>query len=123
MTDNVAKARAAWGEPPAWVLALAQACDASSQVAVARRIAYSPPTVSQVISNTYRGDLVRLEAAVSGIYLAATVDCPVLGEMARNVCLEWQERPYTDASSLHIRMWRACKQCSQRVRKAQEDAA
>jgi len=123
MTDNVAKARVAWGEPPAWVLALAQACDASNQVTVARRISYSPPTVSQVISNTYRGDLVRLEAAVSGIYLAATVDCPVRGEMARNVCLEWQERPYTDASRLHTRMYRACKQCPQRVRKAQEDAA
>ncbi len=123
MTDNVTKARNAWGEPPAWVLALADACDASSQVAVARRITYSPPTVSQVISNTYRGDLARLEAAVSGIYLAATVDCPVLGEMARNVCLEWQERPYTDASALHIRMHRACKTCPQRMRRVQEDAA
>jgi len=120
---NAIAARRAWGDAPEWVMALARACDESSQAAVARRISYSAPTVSQVLSNTYRGDLVQIEGVVAGLFMSATVNCPEQGEMARNVCLDWQKRPYTDASAMHIHMHRACRSCPLATRNQREDAA
>lgn len=122
--ENAIKVRKAWGDAPEWVMALAKACDESSQAAVARRISYSAPTVSQVLSNTYRGDLVQIEGVVAGLFMGATVICPAQGEeIARNVCLDWQTRPYTDASSFHIKMHRACRSCPLATRNQREDAA
>lgn len=104
------------------MIALAEQCNATSQQRAGKLIAYAGSTISQVISNTYNGDLARVEEMVRGAFMAATVDCPVLGDMARNVCLEWQKRPYTDASSLHIRMNRACRVCPLAMQK-KADAA
>lgn len=118
--DHVEKARLAWGDtPPDWVIALAEQCNATSQAAAGRRIAYAGSTISQVISNAYLGDLPRVEDMVRGAFMASTIECPVLGEMARNVCLDWQRRPYSDASALHIKMWRACRSCPLAQRKGE----
>lgn len=108
-SDNLDKARAAWGDLPDWVLALAEACDAETQAAVGRRIDYSGSAVSQVLSGTYRGDLPRVEIAVRGALMAETVRCPMLGDIARNVCLNWQRRPFSTASSNAVRMHQACR--------------
>jgi len=122
--DHVARATASWGgNAPDWVIALAQACAETSQAQAGKRINYSGSTISQVLSRTYRGDMMRMEEMVRGAFMAATVICPVQGEMTRNVCLEWQARPYTDASSFHIEMWRACQTCALAARRQREDAA
>lgn len=121
--DHVAKAHASWGEAPDWVLALAEACNATSLKLAGKRINYSGSSISQVISRTYRGDMARMEAMVRGAFMAATVTCPELGEMARHICLDWQRRPYTDASAMHIRMWRACQSCPNAARRNREAAA
>lgn len=122
--DHVAKATEAWnGEAPDWVIALAEAVNATSLSRAGKQISYSASSISQVLSRTYRADTGRMEEMVRGAFMAATVTCPELGEMARHGCLEWQKRPYTDASAMHIRMWRACQTCPLASRRSREDAA
>jgi hypothetical protein len=108
--DHVAKARAAWGEDvPAWIVTLAEACARSSQSSVAKDIGYSAPTVSQVIGNSYNGDLGRIEQIVRDVLMHETIRCPIMGEMANSVCLSWQKKPFATTSSHRIRMYQACR--------------
>lgn len=109
--DNLEKARAAWGEPlPDWIIALAEACNATTQSAVGKRIGYSGSTVSQVLSDTYRnGDMVRIESVVRGALMAETVHCPILQDIGRDICLGWQKRPFSTANSNAVRMYQACR--------------
>lgn len=105
----VDKVEAAWAPVPLWVRRLAEEADRVGQAAAGRQLGYSASTVSQIISNTYRGDLPRVEQMVLGAFMAATVDCPVKGEMARNVCLRWQDKPFAITSADRTRMYHACR--------------
>ncbi len=109
--DNLEKARAAWGEqPPEWIIALAEACNAENQRLVGKRLGYSGPTVSQVLSRSYeKGDMARFETVVRGALMSETVRCPVLQEIGRDVCLGWQKRPFSTASANAVRMYQACR--------------
>lgn len=109
VVDHNAKAIEAWGNPPEWILALAQACNLSSQSKVAAKLNYSAATISQVISCSYRGDIERVEAMVRGAFLSELVACPVLGDMPRNMCLGWQKKPRAATSSHRVQMYRACR--------------
>lgn len=83
-----------WGvEPPDWIAALAEACRREPQTAVARRLEYSASVVSQVLANTYKGDIRRIEAIVRGALMGETVACAVLGpDLARHACVSASER-------------------------------
>jgi len=110
--DNITKACAAWGDPPPdWIVTLAECCDAETQSAVAKRIGYSSTAVSLVLSNRYeKGDMVRFEGAVRGALMAETVICPAFGgAMGRDVCQNWQRRPFSTASANAVRMFQACR--------------
>ena len=108
--DHVQSVMAAWGEDaPDWVITLAEQCNKTTQSAVAKALQYSPATISQVLSGSYRGDLDRLEEMVRGAYLAETVNCPVIGEIGRDVCLSWQKKPYAATSAHRVQMFRACR--------------
>lgn len=107
----VATARAAWGPLggcPDWLTALAEECDRASQRAVAQRIGYSAGAVNQVLAAKYKAPTDNIEQAVRGAYLAAVVDCPVLGELAADRCLELQKAPWL-SSPLRIRLFKACR--------------
>lgn len=108
-TDFVARATAAWGEPPDWVIVLAQEAQRTSGAAAAKRINYSPATVSQVISNSYRGDIGRVAEMVRGALMEATVDCPVLGEIGRDRCLDEQAKPFAATSAHRAQLWHWCQ--------------
>lgn len=109
--DNVAKAVAAWGDAiPAWVIALGEACNVTTQTAVAKRLGYSSTVVSLVLSNNYaNGDIARIEQMVRGVLMAETISCPRLGDIARNDCLEWQGKPFAPTSTHRVEMYRACR--------------
>lgn len=109
--NNIDKARVAWnGEIPDWIVILAEACDRESQSAIARKVGYSPSAISQVLSNTYQnGDIARVEQAVRGALMSETVDCPVMGEMPHNTCIQWQRKPFATTNSHRIRMHQACR--------------
>lgn len=103
------RARAAWGEAlPDWVLVLAERCDASSQAKVAKEIGYSGAVVSHVLKAAYTGDMAKVEKAVRGAFLAATVDCPVLGDIGGNECLGHQRRKFAMTNHIRVALYRAC---------------
>ena len=111
-------ARTAWGQAlPDWVLVLARACDAGSQADVARGLDYSPAVVSQTLSRKYRGALAQVEARVRRTLMAGRLACPVLDEIDGRRCLEEQRRPLSTASSLRVRLWRACRTCPHNLHK------
>ena len=103
------KAEAAWAPAPEWVSRLAEEADRTSLAAAAKRVNYSSPTVSQVISNTYAGKIIRVEEMVRGALMSAIVNCPVKGEMGRDVCLRWQDKPFAPTSTDRSRMYHACR--------------
>lgn len=112
-TTATARAHAAWGDAlPAWVLALATACDATSQGKAAAAIGYSAATISLVISRKYSGDPARLEQAVRGAWMGDTVACPALHqELPTNECVAWQRRKYDPSNHQTVRMFMACRSC------------
>ncbi|GAB4182001.1 MAG: hypothetical protein OHK0024_21170 [Thalassobaculales bacterium] len=94
------------------MLALAAACDDTSQSAVARRLGYSASAINQALRRSYLGRLDRLEAAVRARLMATTVTCPLLGEIATARCLDEQQRPFQlHADPLRVQLYRACRAC------------
>lgn len=114
MSGPVETARAAWGaELPDWVEALAAACAATSQSAVAKRMNRSAAVVSQVLRRKYPGNLAAVEDVFRGAFQALEVACPSMGTIPANECRDWQRRAYRFAgvNSLRVRMFRACRAC------------
>lgn len=97
--------------PPDWIVALAEACDRTSQRQAAEAIGYSASAVSTVLRARYPGDVGRVESAVRGAFMAATVDCPVLGEIPTTRCLHEQVQPYAATNHVRVRLYRACPSC------------
>ncbi len=99
-----------------WVAALREEVSRSTVTATAKVIGYSPAVVSQVLAGCYRGDLRRVESAVSGALMGATVDCPVVGELPRNRCVEYQRRAgdFAATNPLRVALSRACARCPNR---------
>jgi hypothetical protein len=116
------RARDAWGAGiPVWVLALATACEATSQSRAAEAIGYSAATVSLVIRRAYTGDLTRVEQAVRGAWMGDTVSCPAQHvEMPAHQCVAWQRKPYDSSNHQTVRMFTACRSCP--MRKPEPDA-
>ncbi len=103
-------ATAAWQpECPAWVLQLAEACDASGKAAVARRLRYSDAVVGEVIRHKYTGSYAAVERAVHGVFANATVPCPVLGDILEHACLEHQRKPFAATNRARVTLYRACR--------------
>lgn len=103
-------AKAAWGEQlPEWVEALALEAGRTSGVAAGKRIGYTGSLVSSVLANKYKGRLDLVEQRVSGALLGSMVDCPVLGEIARDRCLDEQKLGFSTSSSVRTRLYRACR--------------
>jgi hypothetical protein len=110
IATNVKKARDAWGdELPGWVLILAQACDSSSQVKVAKKLGYSNTVVSSVLARTYTGNLNAVEKTVEGAFKSVTVKCPVLEEISAAKCITEQRRPFGTSSDMRVKLYQACR--------------
>lgn len=109
-TDFSANARSGWGEAlPDWIMTLARECDASTATAVARRLGYSVAVVSAMVRGNYKGDPGAVEARVRGAYMGEIVECPVLGEIARDRCMREQACRHTGTSALRTKLRRACR--------------
>lgn len=92
-----------------WFLVLEQACKGSPQTVVARKIGYSAPVVNQVLKGTYNGDLKRVQRAVEGGLMAVVVDCPVVGEIPQQKCIEHQRAPFAATSAARVQLYHACR--------------
>lgn len=114
MSGPIDVAVAAWGEPlPDWVRVLAEKCAETSQREAAVVIGYSGSMVSQLLRNSYRGNLAAVEDAVRGAWMGATVECPVMGKIPTNACQEWRRkaRKFASSNNHRVRMFRACRAC------------
>lgn len=107
--DYLAIATEAWGPLPDWISVLVDEANGSTGAAVAARIGYSSSTVSDVLRNKYRGDLVRVEQAVRGALMGATVSCPVLDRISRTRCLNEQKQPFRATNRMTVRLYHACR--------------
>lgn len=96
-----------------WIAALNAEAQRTSQSATATRIGYSPAVVNQVLKGTYKGDLGRVEESVRGAIMGATIDCPVIGEIPRNRCIDHQRRSGSFAATnpLRVQLHRNCPIC------------
>ena len=101
---------------PDWLAVLRRECARTSQSRVAKTLRQadgypSSAVVNQVLGGKYAPPTDRLAALVRGIYLGTTVPCPELGALRLDDCLDHQRRPYSSASPLRVRMYRACRNC------------
>lgn len=93
----------------AWIEILRAACTAGSQREMARKIGYSVTVVSQVLGGTYKGDLARVKAAVEGALMQTEVECPVVGIIPRQRCVEHQRKPFMHTSPMRVALYKACR--------------
>lgn len=105
----VEKATAAWGELPDWVGELAQATDQFGQKKAAEMIGYSNGLISQVLNRKYGGDMQGVEQRVRGALMGLMVECPILGEIDRNRCLQEQQEPFRATSAFRAQIYHACR--------------
>jgi hypothetical protein len=99
---------------PLWLETLRREVEQHGQRKVAKAIGYSTAVVSQVLSGKYSGDWNAVEMKVRGAYLGDTVRCPVLDELAVNLCLEHQAQPYRSTNRQAVMLYRACRSCPNR---------
>lgn len=116
---NLERARAAWSKLPDWVRALADACDATSQGAIGKRLGVSPSVVNQVLGNRYAGRVDLFEKRVRGELMAETVLCPILGDLSSRDCLDHQSRKFSATNPVRVKLFTACKTCPNRKEAAQ----
>lgn len=100
---------------PTWLQVLREtAAPKGGQARAAERIGYSPAVVSQVLKGTYKGDLKAVQQKVEGALMGLTVDCPVIGELPRNRCLEYQRQGFAATNHMRVQLSRACPECPNR---------
>lgn len=95
----------------AWMQALRRHCDAQGQLSVARKIGYSATTISLVLAGKYPGNTERIALAVEGTLLRQSCDCPVLGPIPSDSCMEAQRRPKSlcNGNDIFRTLHRACR--------------
>lgn len=85
-----------------------------SQVKVALELDITSPVVSLLLKDNYRGNVAAMGERIRGQYMAETVNCPVMGELGRHSCLEYQTRPLVHTNPQRARLHAACQTCLNR---------
>lgn len=111
MNSALQKAKAAWLNTPAWIDALAEECDRTSQNRTAERLGVSGAQVSLVLKNKYTGNYMPIEEKVRGILMAEELICPVVGELTKDQCLDYQRADFIGTNSSRARLKRTCPKC------------
>lgn len=87
---------------------------AGSQTKVAAELGASGAVVSQLLRDAYPGDVPTYASRIRGLYMAETVQCPVMGTLGRNHCLDYQARPLAFTNPQRAALFQACKSCLNR---------
>jgi len=104
------RAHVAWGDQlPDWIEVLVKGCMQQSQNVIAKQLGYSSAAVSNAINNKYGGDLCAIEQSVRGAFMAVTVDCPAVGELAADRCNTHQRAAWSPHNPQRITFYRACR--------------
>lgn len=94
---------------PDWLIELAALADREGLAGAEKRIGYSRSAISTIISGKYAGDIGRVEEMVRGALMALSVECPVLGEIGRDRCLQEQKEPFRATSRHRAQIFHACR--------------
>lgn len=94
-----------------WLIVLRDACAATTQSAVSRKLGVSPAMISQALKGVYKGDIARLRTRIEGVLMNQAVECPVIGALAKHKCQEHQARDgrFASANPLTMQLYRACR--------------
>ena len=101
-------------ESTAWLEVLRQHRDTHGGKKTGDAVGYSSTVISQVLSGKYPGDLKAVQQKVEGALMGAMVDCPVIGDLPRNRCLEYQRQPFAATNPNRVRFASACPKCPNR---------
>lgn len=96
-------------ETPRWLVELQQQCNGKSQTKVAKELGYSPAVINQVLKGTYKGNLSNVAETICSVYLGETVICPVMGELEKHRCKQFQKETFSATNPVRIRRYRACR--------------
>lgn len=105
---------------PDALAALERACDTAtggSQVRAAKALGVSSAVINHLLKHKYAGDVGRMETKIRGEFLRETVRCPVLGDLSKRSCLDYQRQPYAPTNPTRSRLHKACKTCVHRESK------
>ncbi|MCH2165937.1 MAG: helix-turn-helix transcriptional regulator [Marinovum sp.] len=92
-----------------WLTILRKECDVSSISDVARKIGYSRPAISLVLSGRYKGGTSRIAAKVIAAF-TDFVPCPHLAcDISQSDCEAHQSRPQPTSDPDALRHWIACR--------------
>lgn len=105
---------------PQWLVVLQEKCKLASQRQVAEHLGVSNAVISQVLKQKYPGDVSRLEKKVRGAWMGHVVDCPVLGELDLNKCLQYQDAKMSVVNPLRVQLYRACNSGCENSQKKKE---
>lgn len=83
-----------------------------SQAKVGRKLGYSSATVSQALAGKYEGQLDTFLTRVEEVFGRSEIDCPILGTITYPKCVEERRRPFSSANPHRVRMFQACRTCS-----------
>lgn len=104
------KAADAWGDVTDWMFELASMADRDGLKSTASAIGYSPAVVSFVLNNKYgKGDIGAVEQRVRGAMMGLKVECPILGEIGRDRCLQEQQEPFRATSAFRAQIFHECR--------------
>jgi hypothetical protein len=98
----------------AWLDELRKCRDTHGGRKAADTIGYSTTVVSQVLSGSYKGDMQAVRQKVEGALMGLSVECPVIGELPRNRCLDYQRQAFSAANPMRVRLAQACPTCPNR---------
>jgi hypothetical protein len=85
-----------------------------SQSKVAVELSASTGVVNALLHDKYLGDVDTFADRIRGKYMAQTVQCPVMGTLGRDHCLDNQKRPLVFTNPLRAALATACKTCPNR---------
>ena len=85
-----------------------------SQVRVAEELGVSPAVVNNLLKDRYLGDVAGMAERIRGQFMAQMVRCPVMGDLGRRHCLDYQARPLVFTNPTRVALHAACKTCSHR---------
>ena len=97
-----------------WLEVLRAHCKTASQRKVAERLGYSTSVINQVLGGKYNGDLKAVQTKVEGVFMGLSVNCPVVGDLPRNRCLDYQRQGFSATNPMRVRLAQACPSCPNR---------
>ncbi len=101
--------------PPDVKAALVEAVkQRKTQVQVAKEMGVSVTVVNTLLKDKYTGDVATMAERIRGLYMAETVNCPVMGQLGKQHCLDYQKRSPANTNPMRAALSRACKTCPNR---------